>query len=109
MTLTSKQEAWLHAKRGEPYTYPKPTPEEERLEREMAAWNARVGLWDARRALQRAKTDQDRERIQKTIKIYEEMLERNKEPEEPGEGHDTRGTKAANRIRQESQKLAGGA
>jgi hypothetical protein len=59
------------------------TPEQEREKRAEARWHAQKGLWSCRRALERANSKERREDTLWVIKIYEEMLERNKEPEEP--------------------------
>jgi hypothetical protein len=69
--------------RGEKYTPPKLTPEEERKEREGIRWHAQKGLWDATRALEHANSKKDRERALRGIAIYKEMLEKSKEPEKP--------------------------
>ncbi len=77
MTLTPKREAWLHAKRGEKYTPPKLTPEEEHKKRAETRWHAELGLRDTRRALERANTKTQRQAAEKAIKVFEEMLAKN--------------------------------
>jgi hypothetical protein len=65
--------------RGEPYTPPKLSPEEERELREMVTWHAQKGLHFAKQTLERANSNQQREAALKEIQIFTEMLERNKE------------------------------
>jgi hypothetical protein len=72
--LTMKQRVW----RGEKYIPPVLTPEQEREKRAEVRWHAQKGLWHAERALERANGNEWREHTLWVIKIYEEMLERNK-------------------------------
>lgn len=66
-----------------PSSPPVLTPEQEREKRAEAKWHAQKGLWHAKRALERANSDEQREHTLWVIKTYQEMLERNKEREEP--------------------------
>ena len=75
VTLTPKQRVM----RGEPYTPPKLSPEEERERREMVTWHAQKGLHFANQALERANSNQEREAAIKEIQMFTEMLDRNKE------------------------------
>ena len=75
MTLTPKQRVM----RGEPYTPPKLSPEEERERREMVTWHVIAvctfqGLISEVQALLR-----EREAAIKEIQMFTEMLDRNKE------------------------------
>jgi len=62
-----------------PLSLPVLTPEQEREKRAEARWHAQKGLWSCRRALERANSKERREDTLWVIKVYEEMLERNKE------------------------------
>jgi hypothetical protein len=73
--LTWKQRVW----RGEKYIPAVLTPEQEREKRAEVRWHAQKGLWHAKRALSHANSNEWREHTLRVIKIYEEMLERNKE------------------------------
>jgi hypothetical protein len=75
--LTMKQ----RVARGEKYIPPVLTPEQEREKRAEVRWHAQKGLWSCKRALERANSIERREHTLWVIKIYEEMLERNKEHE----------------------------
>jgi hypothetical protein len=75
--LTMKQ----RVARGEKYIPPVLTPEQEREKRAEVRWHARKGLWHAKRALERANGIERRDHTLWVIKVYEEMLERNKKPE----------------------------
>jgi hypothetical protein len=78
MTLTPLQQAWLHAKRGEPYTPPKPTPEQLREDCKKAIWNAQRGIWRAKRILDHANSNEQRERALKAVRWWEEVLQYSK-------------------------------
>ncbi len=65
--------------RGEKYVPPVLTPEQEREKRAEVRWHAQKGLWHTKRALEGASGNEWREHTLWVIKIYEEMLERNKE------------------------------
>jgi hypothetical protein len=73
--LTWKQRVW----RGEKYIPTVLTPEQKREKRAEVIWHAQKGLWHAKRALSHANSNEWREHTLRAIKIYEEMLERNKE------------------------------
>jgi hypothetical protein len=73
--LTRKQRVW----RGEKHIPPVLTPEQEREKRAEVRWHAQKELWLAKRALERANGNERQEHTLWVIKIYEEMLERNKE------------------------------
>ena len=53
--------------------------EEQRKKREEVIWHARVGLYHAKRTLERADSNERREHALWVIKVYEKMLERYKE------------------------------
>jgi hypothetical protein len=61
------------------YIPPVLTPEVQRTKREEVSWGARVGLYRTKRALEQANTYEQREAALRGIRIFTEMLERNKE------------------------------
>jgi hypothetical protein len=74
MTLTPLQEAWLHHKRGELYTPPKRTPEQIREDWERCIWNAQRGIRGAKRMLDKANSNEQREKAEKSLQRWQGML-----------------------------------
>jgi hypothetical protein len=75
---------WKHRNFRIPTGYfilPVLTPKVQRTKREEVAWACRVGLYCTKRALEQANAYEQREAALRGIRIWTEMLERNKEPE----------------------------
>jgi hypothetical protein len=61
----------------EGYTPPVPTPEQIREGCEKCIWNARRGIWFAKRMLDHANSNEQRERALKSLQMWKKMLARN--------------------------------
>jgi hypothetical protein len=74
MTLTPLQEAWLHHKRGEPYTLPEVTVEERCKKYESELWTAQQEVRRVKRILDHLNSKHEREMASKELWGWERLL-----------------------------------